>query len=95
MLRSCVFESAAYHEILRAGRAADDAVRQAWAAIRSPETVALFEEQGSRREGPRERLATSLRSVFVPRSGQGEPSGHEQSNQCPMGRSGQVRHSKM
>ncbi|MFD8992275.1 MobF family relaxase [Streptomyces goshikiensis] len=47
-------ESAAYHEILRAGRAADDAVRQAWAAIRSPETVALFEEQGSRREGPRE-----------------------------------------
>ncbi|MEV0580940.1 MobF family relaxase [Streptomyces sp. NPDC050392] len=47
-------QSAAYHETLRAGRAADDAVHQAWAAIRSPETVALFEEQGSRREGPRD-----------------------------------------
>ncbi|MEV2186647.1 MobF family relaxase [Streptomyces sp. NPDC047970] len=47
-------ESAAYHETLRAGRAADDAVRQAWAAIRSPETIGLFEEQGSRREGPRD-----------------------------------------
>lgn len=47
-------ESAAYHETLRSGRVADDAVRQAWAAIRSPETIGLFEEQGSRREGLRE-----------------------------------------
>ncbi|MFH9438919.1 hypothetical protein [Streptomyces rochei] len=51
-------------QTLRAGRVADDAVRQAWAAIRSPETIDLFEEQSSRREGPREvdelqnRLAT-------------------------------------
>ncbi|MFF8414702.1 MobF family relaxase [Streptomyces omiyaensis] len=47
-------ESAAYHETVRAAQAADDAVRQAWAAIRSLETIALFEEQGSRREGPRD-----------------------------------------
>ncbi|MER5617595.1 MobF family relaxase [Streptomyces sp. NPDC002215] len=47
-------ESAAYREILRAGRAAEDAGRQAWAEIRSPETIGWFEEQGSRREGPRD-----------------------------------------
>ncbi|MEU8434506.1 MobF family relaxase [Streptomyces sp. NPDC029216] len=47
-------ESEAYREILRAGRAAEDAGREAWAAIRSPETIGLFEEQGSRREGPRD-----------------------------------------
>ncbi|WP_374778697.1 relaxase domain-containing protein (plasmid) [Streptomyces sp. NBC_01310] len=47
-------ETEGYRELSRAGRSADDAVRQAWAAIRSPETVALFEEQGSRREGPRD-----------------------------------------
>lgn len=47
-------ESEAYREILRAGRAAEDAGREAWSAIRSPETIHLFEEQGSRREGPRD-----------------------------------------
>ncbi|MCX5278261.1 relaxase domain-containing protein [Streptomyces virginiae] len=45
-------ETDGYRELYRAGRAAEDAGREAWAAIRSPETVALFEEQGSRRQGP-------------------------------------------
>ncbi|MEV5204197.1 MobF family relaxase [Streptomyces sp. NPDC053720] len=47
-------ETAAYREIARAGRAAEEAGREAWAAIRSPETIGMFEEQGSRREGPRD-----------------------------------------
>ncbi|MGW6570056.1 MobF family relaxase [Streptomyces sp. NPDC054975] len=47
-------ESEAYNETLRAGRAAETAVREAWAAIRSPETIGIFEAQGSRREGPRD-----------------------------------------
>ncbi|MFJ3861555.1 hypothetical protein ACIPRL_35680 [Streptomyces sp. NPDC090085] len=45
-------ETGGYRELYRAGRAAEDAGRRAWAAIRSPETVALFGEQGSRRQGP-------------------------------------------
>ncbi|MER5811426.1 hypothetical protein ABT143_25080 [Streptomyces sp. NPDC002033] len=45
-------ETEGYRELYRAGRAAEDAGRQAWATIRSPETVTLFEEQGSRRQGP-------------------------------------------
>ncbi|AVZ77990.1 hypothetical protein SLUN_38850 (plasmid) [Streptomyces lunaelactis] len=46
-------ESEAYREILRARRAAEEAQREAWATIRSPETVQWFEDQGSRREAPR------------------------------------------
>ncbi|MER5555967.1 MobF family relaxase [Streptomyces sp. NPDC002793] len=47
-------QNAAYREILRAGRAAEDARREAWSTIRSPELIGLFEEQGSRREAPRD-----------------------------------------
>lgn len=47
-------DSAAYREILRARRAAEDAQREAWATIRSPETIQWFEGQGSRREAPRD-----------------------------------------
>lgn len=47
-------ESEAYREILRARRAAEEAQRDAWTEIRSPETVHYFEDQGSRREGPRD-----------------------------------------
>ncbi|MGW6274682.1 hypothetical protein [Streptomyces sp. NPDC055060] len=47
-------ESTAYREILRAARAAEDAGRAAWAAIRCPETIGVLEEQGSRREGLRD-----------------------------------------
>jgi len=46
-------ESEAYREILRARRAAEEAQREAWATIRSPETIQWFEDQGSRREAPR------------------------------------------
>ncbi|AZM64986.1 MULTISPECIES: MobF family relaxase [unclassified Streptomyces] len=55
-------ETAAYREILRANRAAETAHREAWATIRSPETVGWFEQQGSRREAPStvEELQTRL-----------------------------------
>ncbi|GAA1376634.1 MobF family relaxase [Streptomyces beijiangensis] len=44
--------TAAYLEVLRAAKAAENAQRDAWKTIRSPETVGLFEQQGSRREAP-------------------------------------------
>jgi conjugative relaxase-like TrwC/TraI family protein len=47
-------EDAAYREILRARRAAEDAQRDAWAAIRGPETIQWFEGQGSRGAVPRD-----------------------------------------
>ncbi|WTB73747.1 AAA family ATPase (plasmid) [Streptomyces cellulosae] len=55
-------ETAAYREIFRANRAVETARREAWATIRSPETVSWFEQQGSRRDAPStdEELQTRL-----------------------------------
>jgi len=47
-------ENAAYREIVRARRAAEEAQREAWAAIRSPETIGWFEGQGARGAAPRD-----------------------------------------
>ncbi|MEU6777363.1 hypothetical protein [Streptomyces sp. NPDC046759] len=45
-------ESAAYREIVRARRAAEDALREAWSAIRNPETISWSEPPGFRAETP-------------------------------------------
>ncbi|MFG3043098.1 MobF family relaxase [Streptomyces sp. NPDC048330] len=46
-------ERAAYHEILRAAGACEDAVREAWATVRGSDVAGLLEEPGVRQGAPR------------------------------------------